>query len=251
MGSEIPVFPASLVVEGRPCLVVGGGRIATRKVEGLVSAGADVTVIAPEIAPQITSLPVRTERRAYRHGDVSPYRLVFAATGRPEIDRLVFEDGERSGVFVNAADDRASCSFLVPAVLRRGPVAVAVSTGGTSPALAAWLRRRIAELVGPEIETIAYLLERARAGVRLAGLSTESRDWAALIDGVRPTEHASAGPRGAPAALPATAGPGGAQSGARSLGLAALVSAGRVGEADQLVGEWLSAVLRRSPAGAV
>jgi siroheme synthase-like protein len=235
MGSEIPVFLASLVVEGRPCLVVGGGRIATRKVEGLLSAGADVTVIAPDIVPEITGLPVRTERRAYRRGDASRYRLVFAATGRPEIDRLVFEDGERSGVFVNAADDRASCSFLVPAVLRRGPVSVAVSTGGTSPALAVWLRRRVAELVGPEIGTLAHLLEQARAEVRYAGISTESLDWSSLIDGVRPALHTTAGPDGA---RPET----------RSVGVAALVADGRIGEAERLVGEWLAGVLGRAPA---
>jgi hypothetical protein len=196
-------------------------------------------VIAPDIAATITSLPVRTERRDYRRGEVVQYRLVFAATGRPEIDRLVFEDGERAGVFVNAADDRASCSFLVPAVVRRGPVAMAVSTGGTSPALAVWLRRRIAELVGPEIETVAYLLERARAEVRLAGISSESLDWATLIGGGSCEAHA-----GTPAV------PDDAQSEAGSLGVAALVSAGRVRDAEQLLAEWVSAVLDHNPAGA-
>jgi precorrin-2 dehydrogenase / sirohydrochlorin ferrochelatase len=223
MGSEISVFQACLVLQGRRCLVVGGGRIATRKVEGLVSAGAEVTVIAPEIAPEIVALPVRVERRAYRRGDAAQYRLVLTATGRPEVDRLVFEDGELCGVFVNAADDRASCSFLVPAVLRRGPVSVAVSTGGTSPALAVWLRDRIAELVGPETETIAYLLERARAEVKSAGISTESLDWSSLIEGDK-------------------------ESAAGTLGVAALVSAGRFPDAEQLVAQWLAGVLGRAAA---
>ncbi len=181
MTSEIPVYPASLVLEGRPCLVVGGGRIAARKVEGLLAAGADVTVVAPSIVDAIRSLPVRREQRPYRRGEAGGYRLVITATGVAAVDRTVFADAERSGVFVNAADDPDACSFLVPAIVRRGPVTIAVSTGGVSPALAAWLKARVAEAVGPDVETLAALLGRARSSLRRRGVSTEGLDWASLI----------------------------------------------------------------------
>lgn len=182
--TKLPVYPASLLLEGRPCLVVGGGRVAVRKVEGLLAAGAVVTVVAPLIDDRLASMPVHLERRRYRRGEVSHYRLAFTATGLREVDRMVFDDGESAGVFVNAADDRASCSFHVPSAVRRGAVTVAVSTGGASPALAAWLCARIAEAVGPEYAELAELLARARAEVRARGVGTDTLDWAELIAGV-------------------------------------------------------------------
>lgn len=162
-------------------LVVGGGRVAARKVEVLLAAGAVVTVVAPAVDPRIAASEVRVERRRYRPGEVAGYRLAFTATGDAQVDRLVYEDGERAGVFVNAADDPAACSFHVPAVVRRGPVAIAVSTGGTSPALAAWLRARVSEVVGPEYEAVAHAVAAARAEVRTAGVPTEGLDWEDLI----------------------------------------------------------------------
>jgi siroheme synthase-like protein len=181
MTAELPLYPASLLLEGRPVLVVGGGRVALRKVRGLLAAGAAVTVVAPEVDPEIASLPVRLERRRYRLGEVAGYRLAVTATGVPEVDHLVYQDGERSGVLVNAADDPQACSFLLPAVVRRGPVTVAVSTGGTSPALAAWLRARIEEVVGPEYVLVAGALAEARGAVKARGVPTEGLDWDVLI----------------------------------------------------------------------
>jgi siroheme synthase-like protein len=182
MTAELPVYPASLVLEGRSVLVVGGGHVAARKVEALLAAGARVTVVAPVVEPRIAAAAgVRVERRRYRPGEAARYRLAVAATGDPQVDHLVFEDGERAGVFVNAADDRTSCSFLMPSVLRRGPVTVAVSTGGTSPALAAWIRSRIAEVIGPEYGRVARALAAARDEVQANGVPTEELDWGALI----------------------------------------------------------------------
>lgn len=162
-------------------LVVGGGRVAARKVDALLAAGAAVTVVAPVVDPRIVASGVRVERRRYRPGEVARYRLAVTATGDPQVDHLVYEDAERAGVFVNAADDRAACSFILPAVVRRGPVTVAVSTGGTSPALAAWLRARISEVVGPEYAAVAHALAGARAEVRARGVPTEGLDWDSLI----------------------------------------------------------------------
>ncbi|MCU1494363.1 MAG: siroheme synthase, N-terminal domain [Acidimicrobiaceae bacterium] len=181
-----PSYPVALVLAGRPCLVVGGGRVALRKVEGLLAAGADVTVVAPEVEEGIRSLPVRVELRSYEPGEAARYWLVVTATGRPDVDRAAYADGDGAGVLVNSADDIPGCSFILPAVLRRGAVSVAVSTDGTSPALAGWLRDRVASVVGPEVATLATLLGEARHEVRAAGRSSEGLAWRSLLDGSLP-----------------------------------------------------------------
>jgi precorrin-2 dehydrogenase/sirohydrochlorin ferrochelatase len=177
-----PLYPIALRLDGQRCLVVGAGSVAARKVASLLSCGAQVTVIAPKISPQIECLSARFVRRAYRPGDVGGYRLVIAATGVREVDRAVFRDAEDAGVLVNGVDDVEACRFFVPALLRRGPVTVAVSTAGTSPFLAAWLRDRIGEDVGSEIAGVAELLGEARRVLKEAGSSTEGADWISLLD---------------------------------------------------------------------
>jgi len=177
-----PLYPVALRLDGVPCLVVGGGRVAARKVEALLECGADVTVIAPEAIAELEQLPIRRIRRRYEPGDAARFRFVIAATGVVEVDRAAFLDSENAGVPVNAADDLEACRFLVPSVLRRGPVTVAVSTGGTSPFLAVWLRRRIAEVVGPEIAAVAALVGAVRRELKDAGHSTEAADWSSLIN---------------------------------------------------------------------
>lgn len=199
MGIDAPLYPVGLVVEGRRCLVVGGGRVAARKVAGLLHCGAAVTMVAPAAHVALRSLvedgtiaaidgaPLDVQLRPYRPGEAAAFRLVVAATGIPDIDRAVHADAERAGVWVNCADDPGHCSFVLPAVHRDGPVSVAVSTGGASPALAGWVRRRLAEAIGPGLGTLAGLLDEGRASVRAEGRSTESVDWASLLDGPLPT----------------------------------------------------------------
>jgi precorrin-2 dehydrogenase / sirohydrochlorin ferrochelatase len=177
------VYPVNLVVEGRPCLVVGGGRVATRKVEGLRAAGARVHVVAPEVSPEIKAMDgVTWEERQYQSGDLAGRRLVVTATGDPEVDGAVYREGEAADVWVNAADDPEHCSFTLPAVVRRGSLMITVSTGGRSPALASWLRSRIAEEVGPEYETLLDLLASERGVVKASGRSTEDVDWQRALD---------------------------------------------------------------------
>ena len=190
------VYPVALRLEGRPCLVVGGGPVALGKVDGLLAAGAVVTVVAPELHPDLTERAARIERagagrltlerRPYRPGEAAHYRLVVTATGVAVVDRTVAGDAEAAGVWVNSADDPANCAFFVPSVHRDGTVTVAVSTGGASPALAAWIRRRVAEALGPGVGTLALLLAEARDGLRAAGRPTQDLDWAALLDGPLP-----------------------------------------------------------------
>jgi len=176
------LYPVNLVLTGRPCLVVGGGAVATRKVAGVLGAGAVVTVVAPAIGSALRALPVRCEERPYRRGEVDGYRLVITATDDPAVNRAVFEDAEAAGVWVNSADDPTNCSFILPAVLRRGPVTVSVGTGGHSPALATWLRDRIASEVGPEFEVLADVLAAERGVLLAAGETTEGLDWQKALD---------------------------------------------------------------------
>lgn len=176
------LYPVSLVVAGRRCVVVGGGAVAARKVAGLVQAGADVIVVAPEIGEEIRAYPVELAERPYQRGDLSGAWLVISATDDPEVNRQVHADGEQARVWVNAADDPEACSFTLPAVLRRGPVTVAVSTGGRSPTLAGWLRDQVADQLGPEIGRLAELLSEARDELQAAGRSTEGLDWRRALD---------------------------------------------------------------------
>jgi siroheme synthase-like protein len=183
------LYPVSLDVSGRPCLVVGGGKVAARKARTLLDCGAAVTVIAPALCADMEALLPSlhaVERRPYRGGDVSTFRLVVTATGIPEVDGAVFAEAEAAGVWNNSADDLAHCSFILPAVHRDGPVTLSVSTGGLSPALASWLRNRLAAECGDGLGTLAQLLGDARERLKRAGLRSDSVDWAGLLDGPLP-----------------------------------------------------------------
>ena len=170
-------YPVSLDVAGRSCLVVGGGAVAARKARGLLELGAAVTVIAPAVAPAMGDLAPSlraVETRPYRSGDAAGFRLVITATGDPRVDAAVYADAEAAGVWVNSADDPAHSSFILPSVHRDGTVTVAVSTGGASPALAVWLRSRIAgEPVVDGAGTLAALLGEARRRLRSSGRPTD------------------------------------------------------------------------------
>jgi precorrin-2 dehydrogenase/sirohydrochlorin ferrochelatase len=183
MPVDAPLYPVSLIVEDVPCLVVGGGPIAARKAAGLRDCGARVHVVAAEVGAEVRGLAgVTWEERPYQPGDVAGFRLVIAATDDPVVNTRVYEDGSAAAVWVNSADDPAHCSFTLPAVSRRGPLTVAVSTGGHSPALASWLRRHVDSEMGPEFETLLELLSAARDQVRAEGRSTEGLDWQKALD---------------------------------------------------------------------
>ncbi len=176
------LYPVSLVVAGKRCVVVGGGPVAARKAAALSEAGADVLVVAPVICDEIRALPVERAERPYSRGDLDGAWLAIAATDDTEVNRQVSADGHAARVWVNAADDPEACAFTLPAVLRRGPVSVSVSTGGHSPALAGWLRDQVADLLGPEIGRLAELLSEARDELQAAGRSTEGLDWRRALD---------------------------------------------------------------------
>ncbi len=160
-----PLYPVHLRLAGRRCLVVGGGPVAARKARGLVECGADGHRGGPRGGRRARRAldGVTCERRPYRAGEVAGYRLVVAATDDPDVDGRVFRDGERHGVWVNAADDPDHCSVMLPAVVRRGPIVATFSTSGRSPAMATWLRRRYEDELGPEYLVAARPAGRASA----------------------------------------------------------------------------------------
>jgi siroheme synthase-like protein len=176
-------YPVNLILEDRPCLVVGGGSVAVRKVEGLRASGARVTVVAAQVTEEIKAWPdVTVEERAYRPADVAGQRLVVAATDSSTVNAAVFEDCEAAGVWVCGVDDPRHCSFTLPSVVRRGSLVLTVSTGGRSPALARWLRERLEAEIGPEYEALLDLVADERAAVKADGRSPGELDWRTALD---------------------------------------------------------------------
>lgn len=171
-------YPVMLDLGGVPTLVVGGGRVAWRKAQGLAAAGAHVTVIAPEVVPELTELADVVHRRPYASGDAAAFRLVITATDDPAVNAAVSADATLAEVWVNSADDPANCTFILPAVARRGPVVISISTGGASPALASHLRAKLQdEVLTEQVERAAHDLAAQRAELHAQGVSTESIDW--------------------------------------------------------------------------
>lgn len=176
-------YPVTLVLEGRRCLVVGGGEVAARKVEGLAACGARVHVVAPSVSDSVRAVAgVTWEERSYRPDDFDEAWLAVAATDDPEVNRAVFEEGEARRVWVNGADDPQNCSFMLPSVVRRGPLTVTVSTSGRSPAFSAWFRRQLEQQIGPEYEVLVDLLASERESLKADGRSTEGLDWQKALD---------------------------------------------------------------------
>lgn len=164
-------FYACLLDIGRcRVLVVGGGTVAHRKVEGVLAAGGRPVVVAPQLADGLEML-IREEklavhRRVFEPHDVEGYQLVFAATDHAPVNQAVRREAELNGALVNVADDPEGSTFHVPAVLRHDPVLVALSTGGASPLLARRLRERLADTVTPGLGRVARRLEQLRETVR-------------------------------------------------------------------------------------
>ena len=178
-----PLYPVNLVVAGRRCLVVGGGRVAAQKATELVACGAEVHVVAPRIDPATAAIDgVVCHARAYEPGEVEGYRLAITATDDPDVNERVFLDGEAAGVWVNSADDPANCSFTLPSRIRQGPLLVTFATGGQSPALSRWLKRTYAEEFGSEYVTLIEMLGDERRAIQAAGRPTEGLDWQAALD---------------------------------------------------------------------
>src|SRR5258706_1573858 len=155
-------FPVSLRIDGARCLVVGGGPVALRKARSLLKAGARVTVVSPELAPAFGRLAVHAARRRFRADDVRGAFLAIAATDDPDVNRAVHRACVRRGVLVNVVDVPKLCTFTAPSIVRRGPVTLAISTGGGSPALAKELRKDLERLYPQALGRFARSVGRAR-----------------------------------------------------------------------------------------
>ena len=172
-------YPAMLDLRGRKAVVIGGGVVAARKVRELVSAGASVTVVAPRLGSAIRSLAaggaIEWKRRRYRRGDLAGARLAVIATDDVRVQRRGWSEAEASGVFVNTVDEPARCSFITPAVVRRPPLTIAISTGGTNPGIARALRERLERHFGAGFGTLLRIASRERQRLRARGVTYADR----------------------------------------------------------------------------
>ncbi|MEA2137954.1 MAG: precorrin-2 dehydrogenase [Solirubrobacteraceae bacterium] len=163
---DTPFYIACLKLSGRRCLVVGGGEIGLEKVEGLLACDATVRLVSPDAVPALDALAregsIEWERRDYVPADLEGSFMAIACTDDSEINIGVYEDAERRAMLVNIVDVPPLCNFILPAIVRTGPLAIAISTAGASPALAKRMKREIGELFGDEYARLAIMLNDAR-----------------------------------------------------------------------------------------
>jgi len=174
-------YPLLLELEGRPVVVVGGGAVGERKVEGLLAVGAAVTVVSPHVTPTLREHAeagrIAFVERAYREGDLEGAALVFTALGDPRTTATVAAEARRRGIWLNAADDPTHCTFILPAVVRRGPLTISVASGGATPALTRALREYLEAALGTEWAALAELAAAARRELRATGRAADGETW--------------------------------------------------------------------------
>ena len=181
-----PYYPVCLDLRERPCVVVGGGTVAARKVEGLLECGARVTVVAPVLGPVLKHWlqegRIAARVRAYAEGDLEGAALAIAATNEPAVNAEIAAEARARGVWLNAADDPERCDFILPSVVRRGDLQIAVSTGGRSPALARRVREDLERLLPAEYADLLPLLADLRAELRQEGVDVPPERWQSAVD---------------------------------------------------------------------
>jgi precorrin-2 dehydrogenase/sirohydrochlorin ferrochelatase len=201
---DTPFYIACLRLAGRRCVVIGGGEVGLEKVEGLLACDARVTLIAPDAVSELETLAAEGSiewlRRDYRTGDLEGAFVAIAATDDTDVNIRVFEDAERRAMLVNVVDVPPLCNFILPAIVRTGPLAIAISTAGASPALAKRIKREIAAAYGEPYARLAVLLNEARGWAK-ATLPTY-QDRKAFFEGIvngepDPVELLRAGDEGA------------------------------------------------------
>jgi siroheme synthase-like protein len=186
---ETPLYIACLMLSGRPCLVVGGGDVGLEKVEGLLACGAAVTVVAPEAHDTLSGYAregsIAWEQRPYRPDDLEGKFLVIAATADTDVNIGVHDDAERRQMLCNVVDVPPLCNFILPAIVRSGPLAIAISTSGASPALAKRMRDEIAETFGEPYARLAIMLNDARgwAKATLPTYQDRKRFFESIVNG--------------------------------------------------------------------
>ena len=179
-------YPVFLDIAGKPVVVIGGGEVALRKVEVLLDAGAQVTVVSPQLHPGLEMLvaagKVRHIPRQYEPGDVEGYTLAFVGTDDRSANAAVASEGKERGVWVNAVDDPPYCDFIMPGIVQRGDLVIAVSTSGRSPAMARKMREELTEFLTDEWVAMLELAAEVRAELKSRGIMVDSDTWNAALD---------------------------------------------------------------------
>ncbi len=174
-------YPIFVEMQGRSVLLVGGGHVALEKIGKLVQSGARVTVVAPVLIEEVRTFIDRGEAawqpRPFAAGDTAGFEVVMVATDNGAVNTAVADEARANGIWVNAADDLNNCDFILPSLATRGTIAIAISTGGTSPALARWLRERMEAFLSDEVIALGDLLAEVRREVRV-----RDRECAATCD---------------------------------------------------------------------
>lgn len=180
-------YPVFLEMMGRRSVVVGGGPVAERKVEGLLAVGASVTVLSPALTPRLEEWAkegrVRHVGRQYGPGDLAGSELAFVATDDPEVNAVVAKEGRERSVWVNAADDPAHSDFILPSILRRGELVVAVATGGTSPALSRAIREELEAYFSEDYAVLSEVVAEVRRELREQARVPDAEAWRKALDG--------------------------------------------------------------------
>ncbi len=183
---ETPFYIACLKLTGRRCVVVGGGEIGLEKVEGLLACDGRVVLIAPEAEPELAKLAregsIEWVRREYQAGDLEATFIAIAATNDTDVNIAVYNDAERRAMLVNVVDVPPLCNFILPAIVRSGPLAIAISTAGASPALAKRMKAQIAETYGEPYARLAVLLNEVRGWAK--GTLPTYQDRKAFFEGI-------------------------------------------------------------------
>lgn len=180
-------LPIYVEMKGRPCLVVGGGTVAERKIAALLENEARVTVVSPAVTANIARWSkerlLHLLARRYRAGDTVGFRIVFAATDDPDLNDTVYRECRNGDSLINSADDPDHCDFILPSVLRRGDLTVAVSTGGQSPALARTIREDLEFYFTAEYEALVKLASDVRAELHTRGIIVPFERWQKALSG--------------------------------------------------------------------
>lgn len=179
-------YPVFLDIAGKPVVVVGGGEVALRKVEGLLEAGAEITVVSPELHPDLRTFVdqgrVRHFEREYQPGDLEGYTLAFVGTDDRSINAEVAREGKEWRVWVNAVDDPPNCDFIMGGIISRGDLIVAVSTSGASPAMARRLREDLEEFLSDKYMRMLDLAAEVRRELRELDILIDPETWSAALD---------------------------------------------------------------------
>ena len=186
---DTPFYIACLRLTGRRCVVVGGGEIGLEKVEGLLACDGRVVLVAPDAVPELRELAAEGSiewlQRDYEPGDLESTFIAIAATDDTDVNIRIYEDAERRAMLVNIVDVPPLCNFILPAIHRSGPLAIAISTAGASPALAKRLKREIGETYGEPYARLAELLNEARGWAKgsLATYQDRKQFFEGIVNG--------------------------------------------------------------------